>query len=117
MKNTENRELLFLHQIKDSIEKIETFLEGCSLEVFLHTQEKQSAVIMQLLVIGEITKKLSEETKQRGQHTPWKQIAGLRDVIAHHYFSLEPEQIWKTAKNKIPLLKKEILLILAEETT
>ena len=68
--------------ILDSIRKIEEFISGIDKEVFKSNQEKQSAVILQLMLIGESSKNLSAETKDKID-LPWKQITGFRDIDIH----------------------------------
>jgi len=58
---------------------------------FLVDEKTQSAVIMQLIVIGELVKKLPESVKTQID-LPWKPIAGFRDLAVHEYFELELEQ-------------------------
>ena len=99
--------LVYLHLILDSIIKIKDFIFGTDFSIFSGDSKTQSAVIMQLQVIGELSKKVSEETKKE-INIPWKQIAGLRDMVAHDYFSLDIAAIWKTANESILEAEKEI---------
>ena len=46
---------------------------------------RRDALLYNLLILGEAVKALSEETKARRPETPWRQIAGLRDLLAHEY--------------------------------
>ena len=65
--------------------KIADFLVGFNRDKFLKDQKTQSAVIMQLVVIGELAKKLPEEIKSQID-LPWKLMAGFRDFAVHEYF-------------------------------
>lgn len=49
------------------------------------------AVAMRLLEIGEATKALSTETTDIEPEIRWREIAGMRDFLAHHYFATNPE--------------------------
>jgi uncharacterized protein with HEPN domain len=71
------------------------------------TEVVQSAVIMQLAVIGELSKRLSEEFRTRVS-LPWKQIAGFRDRAVHDYFQLDLEFVWLTIRDDLPLLKSAL---------
>ena len=69
-------------QIVDAVAKIERFVAGLNKDAFLASEVVRSAVIMQLAVIGELSKRLSDEFKKRVS-LPWKQIAGFRDRAVH----------------------------------
>jgi|SRR3989344_2706396 len=98
---------LYVDQIVDAIAKIETFTHGVSRDEFFQNQEKQSAVIMQLAIIGELSKRLSEKFRQRVA-LPWREIAGFRDRAIHDYFSLDISGVWQTIQDDIPLLRKKL---------
>jgi uncharacterized protein with HEPN domain len=63
------------------------------------------AVIRNLEVIGEAAKNIPDEVRAHYPEIEWRKIAGLRDVLAHGYFGLEPETLWDIVRNKVPLLK------------
>ena len=74
-------DLVYLKHILDAIEKIESYvLVGC--EVFMSTSHWQDAVIRQLEIIGEATKRLSQNIRSQYHEVPWRRIAGLR--MEHH---------------------------------
>jgi len=71
--------------------------------------EKLDAVCMQLIAIGESLKGLDKVTNKELLATdtsiPWRKIMGLRDIIAHHYFDIDAEEIWWVIENGLtPLL-------------
>lgn len=78
----------------DSIGKIRSFTTDVSFDVFTHNQEKQSAVLMQLLLIGELSRRVSEETK-RNVAISWPEIAGMRNRVVHEYHDIDLKNVWK----------------------
>ncbi len=98
----------YLEQIVDAIRKVESYITDFDKSKFFADEKTQSAVILQLTLIGEISKKLSQETKLK-INVPWKDIAGFRDKAIHDYFDVELNVVWDTVENDIPLLKKELL--------
>lgn len=98
---------LYIEQILDSITKIETFVKNVGFEDFQQDQEKQSAVILQLAIIGELSKRLSDTFKIT-VNLPWKEIAGFRDRAIHDYFSLDTKLVWKTIEDDLPVLKESL---------
>jgi uncharacterized protein with HEPN domain len=74
-------------------------------KAFLRDIKTQSAILHQLLVIGEAVKRLSEEF--RGQHPqiPWTRIADMRDKLIHQYDAVDLDEVWKTiTKDIVPLI-------------
>ena len=98
---------VYINQILDSVAKIESFVGGMDEEQFKSDAKTQSAVIMQLSLIGEISKKIDPQTKER-INLPWKDIAGFRDRAIHNYFEIDLEIVWNTLATDLPVLKKEI---------
>ena len=66
------------------------------------------AVAMRLLEIGEAVKALSSTTTSAEPDTKWRQIAGMRDVLAHHYFATHPEIIQATIDKDLDPLDEAI---------
>ena len=54
--------------------------------------------------IGEAAKALDDDLKSRHPHIPWRQILGVRNILAHEYFTRESEIIWETLKAGLPEL-------------
>ncbi len=98
---------VYINQILDSVAKIESFVAGQDKNVFSADQKTQSAVIMQLTLIGEISKKISPQTKEL-INLPWKDIAGFRDRAVHNYFEIDIDIVWNTITEDILVLKKEL---------
>jgi len=77
-----------------------------------------NAVCMQLLAIGEAVKSLDKRTNKSllSQYPTirWKDIMGLRDIIAHHYFEVEADKIFDAAKIDVPLLLQIVKQILSD---
>lgn len=84
---------VYLQQILDAADKIHRFVEGMDQDAFLNDQKTQSAVIMQLALIGELAKRVSEPTKA-AISVPWRQIAGFRDRAIHGYYQIDFQVAW-----------------------
>lgn len=87
--------------------KVDDFLKGFNLEKFLSDSKTQSAIIMQLVVIGELSKKLPEDLKKEID-VPWKLMAGFRDFAVHEYFGLDLKQVWQTASHDVPTVRERL---------
>ena len=91
---------------------IKEFLGEANEKGFSRGIRTQSAVIHQLLIIGEATKRLSHEFREQHDEIPWPLMAGMRDVLIHAYESVDLEEVWKTATKDVPdiIAKPEPLL-------
>ncbi|KQC15987.1 MAG: hypothetical protein APR56_00555, partial [Methanosaeta sp. SDB] len=69
----------------------------------------QDMIIRRIEIIGEAVKNLPDDPKKGHPEIPWRDIAGLRDVVVHQYFGLDLELIWDVVKKDIPQLKPRIL--------
>ena len=102
---------LFVEDILQSINDIESFSLGLTEEEINENRLKQNAIIRSLEIIGEAVKNIPESFKKNYQEIPWRNIAGFRDVLTHGYFRIDIGLIWKIVKNDIPNLKEQILKI------
>ena len=102
---------LYLTHILDAIEKIETHI-SVGHGVFVSTAHWQDAVIRQLEIIGEATKRLSKQLCSQHPEVPWRRIAGLRDVLIHDYMGVDINAVWEITQKDLPVVKKSIREIL-----
>ena len=99
---------LFIIDILQAIERIESFIGGMDYDAFVEDDKTLSAVVRKLEIIGEAVKQLPVSFTQRYPTIPWKQIAGMRDKLIHFYFGVEPLLVWQTVQNRLPELKAAI---------
>ena len=102
-----------LIDILDSIEKIESFIEGFEFEDFSIDDKTIYAVILALEIIGEATKNLPDSLKMRHPEVPWREMSELRDKMVHGDFGLDLEAIWNIAVEDVSPLKPLIVRILS----
>ena len=93
-----------LLDILELIERIERQTGGLTREAFLQDPDIQDETAYRLLAIGEAAKDLDDDLKSRHPHTPWREILGMRNILAHEYFTRESEIIWETIKSGLPEL-------------
>lgn len=98
---------VYLTHILESIENIEEFVEP-GLEEFYSSKLIYHAVIRNLEIIGEATKKISQEFRNKNDNIPWREMAGLRDVLIHDYFGVDLRIVWNVVEIELPKIKTKI---------
>lgn len=104
-------DLAFIQHILDSINAIEEFSKNISKKKLVSNRLKQSAIVREIEIMGEATKNISEQLKHKYKKVEWKDIAGTRDKMIHHYFGVDLNIVWDIVKKDIPILKKSIIEI------
>ena len=96
---------IYVEHIIVSIERILFYIAKIDRSNFLKDLKTQDAVVRQLEIIGEATKKISFDFREKYPNIPWLDMAGMRDRLIHDYIDVDFEIIWKTASEDIPQLK------------
>jgi uncharacterized protein with HEPN domain len=101
-----DRDRFFIKHILDEINTIEHFVDSIAFEEFIIDEKTKHAVERSLEIIGEAAKNVSEKTRTLYPNIPWRDIAGLRDKIAHHYFDVDYNTLWDVIKYDLLTLKE-----------
>jgi len=98
----------FLSDIREAIRRIEDYAEGMTYEAFLTDTKTQDAIIRNLEIIGEATKKLSEGLRAKYPDVPWKSMAAARDRLTHHYFGVNLDIVWQIVTAELPKVASQL---------
>ena len=108
------RDRATLLDITRSARLVLDFSQNLSQKSLTQDLKSQSAILHQLLVIGEATKRLSSDFREQNPQIPWRLIAGMRDVLIHAYDMVDLDEVWKTINKDIPELLNSVETILEE---
>ena len=98
---------VYLAHMRAAIEIIREYTKEGK-DAFFRDQRTQDAVIRNLEIIGEAAKNLPPEMTARHDSVPWKNIAGMRDQLIHHYFGVDLKLVWGVVENRLDELHKAI---------
>ena len=106
---------LYLYDIQEAIDKVESFTERMTSEQFAKDVKTIDAVTRNLQVIGEAAGHIPRRIKEKHRNIDWRGMVGMRNILVHEYFGVRLEIIWKTIRERLPELGKQIEGILREE--
>lgn len=97
----------YLEHILEAIRKIDSYTTD-GRDAFMQNAMAQDAVLRNFEIIGEAAKRLSDKTKDRSSDIPWRDVAGLRDVLIHNYMGVNLNRIWGVVERNLPLLRQGV---------
>ncbi len=106
---------VYLLHVIDAVDRILRYTADGRAKFFSNDQI-QDAVIRNLEVIGEAVKNLSPSITEAHLDVPWRQIAGMRDVLIHQYFGVKLETVWAVVESSLPHLRDKAKEILDSES-
>ncbi len=96
-----------LQDILDAIKQIEKYAVSGK-DRFMRDELIQTWVVHHLMIIGEASSRISQETKEKYPDIPWVGTIDVRNIITHEYFRVDLNIIWMIVKDNLPDLKKRI---------
>ena len=114
---TQPREFLdYLGDIQEAVAKAQKFVAGMTYEQFAVDEKTTFAVVRCLEIVGEATRKIPAPIRTRYPRVPWREMAGMRDILIHDYFGVNLRVVWNTVQNDLPPLKPQIEQIIVENS-
>ncbi|HMW07574.1 MAG TPA: DUF86 domain-containing protein [Leptospiraceae bacterium] len=108
----QKNDLSHVMDIFNACNNIIAFSKGISHEEFEEDIKTQSAILHQFMIMGEATKRLTEEFKSEHNSIPWRKIAGFRDILIHQYDNIIPDEVWRIIETSVPDLARDLATLL-----
>ncbi len=99
---------MFIEDIQESMDKIEHYIEDLTYETFMKDEMVIDAVLRNLVVIGEASRNIPEDVREKYPDIPWKRMIGLRNIVIHEYFGVDLGIIWEIITRNLPETKPMI---------
>lgn len=104
----------YLADIDEAMTDAQQFTEGHTLEEFRTDRQLRYAIERALEIIGEATSNLSDEVKARDETLPWREMRGLRNIVAHAYHRIDPARVWQVVTEDMPRTHRKIQALLEQ---
>ena len=112
----EDRDLASLLDVATAARQIQRYCLDITRSQFEQDDEKQAAVLYRIGIVGEAVKRISPDFRDRYPDIPWKQMAGMRDIVMHQYDRVNLDLVWDVVQTKIPELLTAIAPLLPTES-
>jgi uncharacterized protein with HEPN domain len=116
VKPGERNVVLYLEDMLTSMKRVQEYINGLTFQKFKWDYKTVDAVIRNFEVIGEASKNVTSEIKEKYPQIPWEEMYRLRNRITHEYFGIDYEILWDIATNYLPQNCSDIQLILEQES-
>lgn len=97
-------DIIYVDHILECIRRIEKYTQDGK-EAFLADSMIADAVIRNLQVLAESSKRTTASVKSRWPAVPWQEMTGFRNVLVHDYLGVDLEQVWEIVTLDLPSLK------------
>ena len=104
-------------RLEDMVEysnNVSMLINGYTLDTLVADKRTYYSVIKNVEIVGEAAYMLTKAFKEAHTETPWKIVQGMRHVLVHDYATIDTKELYNTAVNDIPVLRKQIEKYLAE---
>jgi uncharacterized protein with HEPN domain len=107
---------LYLDDILDAIKRIRGYVRGMDYKRFSSDMKTQDAVVRNLEIIGEASRQLPAEVREKVATIEWSKIMSLRNILVHEYFGVNLPIIWDIVQHKLGPLTEACLELMEKET-
>ena len=105
-----------LKHISDACQEALKFVENQNQESLQQNRILALALVKELEIIGEAANNISSDCQLKYPDIPWKDMIGMRNRLVHAYFGINYDIVWKTVKESLPIVLRDIEVIIEQES-
>jgi len=105
----------YLHHILEELTYLLGQTQGLQKDTFMDDPTLKRTFVRSLEIVGEATQQLPAEFRQKYRAVEWKEIAGMRDKLIHHYFGVDYDVVWNAVMDDVPQLHQMIEQMIVDE--
>lgn len=98
----------YLDDILKAVARVEKYTRGKTYHQFKANELLQDGVVRNLEIIGEAAGKLPKRVTELEPGVEWRNIAGMRNILAHEYFGVDNQIVWQVVEEILPGLKRAV---------
>ena len=106
---------IFLNNMLECVDAILSYAHGMTKDDFIRDSRTKDAICMRLLALGEsatVLLKSYPDMEQQHPHIPWRDVCGMRNIIAHEHFGIDYNTVWITVIQHIPVPKEKLEVLM-----
>lgn len=106
----------YLTHILEAVDRIGRYVDAMSEQSFLGDEKTQDAVVRNFEILGEAAhnvEKFHSAFAQTHADVPWAVMYTMRNRVAHGYFEVDYELVWKTISADLPEIRQRVARIVA----
>lgn len=105
---------LYAEDIVEACAKVSRYIAGMTYEAFLADDRTRDAVMRNIEIVGEAAKGIPDQVAAGAPEIPWRNVRGMRNVLAHGYFTASNEIVWATATARLPEIEAAVRKLLGQ---
>ena len=106
--------ILLVRDMLRAIDKVGRYTEGMDASSFAADEVIVDAVLRNLEVLGEAARNVPGEVRNAHPEIPWRRMVGFRNIVAHVYFGVDLENVWKIVSTDVPPVRPALEALLGE---